>query len=107
MLAAQYCLTLWDAMDCSQPGSSVHGIIQARILELIAISFLQGNFPTQGTWVSCIAGRFFTIWATGEAQIFKKFGQQTGTVTELWDWPAFSSQGEKKIRKVVLSFCLS
>ena len=35
----QSCLTLWDSMDCSLPGSSVHGILQARILEWVAVSF--------------------------------------------------------------------
>ena len=39
VLAAQWCLTLWDPMDCSPPGSSVHGILQARILEWVAIPF--------------------------------------------------------------------
>ena len=39
MLVAQSCLTLCDPMDCSSPGSSVHGILQARILEWVAISF--------------------------------------------------------------------
>ena len=42
MLAAQYCLTLCDLMDCSPPGSSVHGILQARILEWVAIPFSRG-----------------------------------------------------------------
>ena len=42
-------LTLWDPMDCSPPGSSVHGILQARILEWAAISLLQGTFLTQGS----------------------------------------------------------
>ena len=55
-------------MDCSPPGSSVHGIIQARILEWVAIPFSRGSsWPRDQTWVSCIAGRFFTIWATREA----------------------------------------
>ena len=48
-MCAQSCLTLCDPMDCSPPGSSVHGILQARILEWVAISFLQGSFPTQGS----------------------------------------------------------
>ena len=43
------CLTLCDPMDCSPPGSSVHGISQARILEWVAIFFFQGIFPTQGS----------------------------------------------------------
>ena len=45
---AQSCPTLLDPMDCSLPGSSVHGILQARILEWVAISFSRGIFPTQG-----------------------------------------------------------
>ena len=56
------CLTFCDPMDCSQPGSSVHGILQARILERVAIPFSRGSFqPRDQTQVSCIAGRFFTI----------------------------------------------
>ena len=49
MLVSQSCLTLCDAMDCSLPGSSVHGILQARIMEWVATgSLIQGIFPTQG-----------------------------------------------------------
>ena len=52
-------------MDYSPPGSSVHGILQARILEWTAISFSRGSSqPSDWTRVSCIAGRFFTIWVT-------------------------------------------
>ena len=52
----------------SPPGSSVHGILQARILEWVAISFSKGSsWPRDWTQVSCIAGRFFTLWATREA----------------------------------------
>ena len=47
-LVAQLCLTLFDPVDCSPPGSSVHGIVQARILEWVAIPFLRGIFLTQG-----------------------------------------------------------
>ena len=51
------------------PGSSVHGIFQARILEWIAVSFSRGSSqPRDWTWVSCIVSRQFTIWAIGEAQ---------------------------------------
>ena len=54
-------------MDCSLPGSSVHGILQARILECVAISFSRGSScPRNQTWVSCLAGRFFTDWARGK-----------------------------------------
>ena len=67
MSVAQLCPTLCHPMDCSPPGSSVHEIFQARILEWVAISFSRGSSqPRDQTWVSCIAGRFFTIRTTGE-----------------------------------------
>ena len=54
-------------MDCNPPGSSAHGISQARILECVSISFSRGSFPPRDrTQVSCIAGRFFNNWATRE-----------------------------------------
>ena len=53
-----------DPMDCSLPGSSVHGILQARIPEWLVIPFSRGSsWPRSGIQVSYIAGRFFTIWA--------------------------------------------
>ena len=59
----QLCLTLCEPMDCSLPGSSVRGILQARILEWIAISFSRGSsWPRDWTQVSRIAGRHFTDW---------------------------------------------
>ena len=62
MLVTQLCTTLCDPMDCGSPGSSVHGILQARILESIAIPFSRGSsLPRDRTWVSHISGRFFTI----------------------------------------------
>ena len=55
-------------MDCSPPGSSVHGLLQARTLEWFAMPSSRGSSrPRDGTLVSCIAGRFFTVWATREA----------------------------------------
>ena len=51
----------FNLMDCSLPGSSVHGILQARILEWVAISFSRrSSRPMNGTEVSYIAGRFST-----------------------------------------------
>ena len=68
VLVTQLCPILWDPMDWSPPGSSVHGILQAIILESVAISLSRAfSRPRDRTWVSCIAGRFFTIWATREA----------------------------------------
>ena len=65
----QSCPTLCDPMDCSLPGSSVHGIFQARIVEWVAISFSRrSSQPRDGTWVSRIVGRRFTVWATREVQ---------------------------------------
>ena len=62
VLVAQSCLTLCDPIDYSLPGSSVHEILQARILEWIAIPFSRGSpRPRDQTWVSGIAGRLFTI----------------------------------------------
>ena len=58
---------LWP-MDCSPPGSSIHGIFQARILEWVAIYFSRGSSrPRDETRVSHIAGRHFNVWATREA----------------------------------------
>ena len=64
---AQLCLILCDPMDCSSPGSSVHGVSQARMLEWVAISSSRGSSQPRNwtpiSWVSWIAGRFFTCWA--------------------------------------------
>ena len=58
----QLCPILCYPMVCSPPDSSVHGILQARILEWVAISFPRGIFSTQGSnHVSCIAGRRFNL----------------------------------------------
>ena len=66
---SQSCPTLCNPMDCSPPGSSVHGIFQARMLEWVAISFSRGSFPPRDrTWVSHIPGRCFNLWATREAR---------------------------------------
>ena len=57
---------------CNSLGSSVHGILQARILEWVAFPFFRGSFRLRDrTQVSRIAGRFFTIWATREAQGYR------------------------------------
>ena len=65
---SQSCLTLCDLMDCSPPGSSVHGILEAEILEWVAMPFSRGSSqPRNRTQVSQITGRFFTVWATREA----------------------------------------
>ena len=73
-LVTQSCLTLYDPMDCSPPGSPVHGILQARILEEIAIPFSRrSSQPRDQIWISCVAGRFFTVWNTGEVRMVYLF----------------------------------
>ena len=65
---AQSCPTLCNPVDCSPPGSSVHGILQARILEWVAISFSRGSSQLRDrTQVSHITGRHFNLWAAREA----------------------------------------
>ena len=64
---AQSCPTLCKPMDCSLPGSSIHGIFQAIVLEWVAIPFSRGSsWPRDWTLVSCIIDRRFNIWATRE-----------------------------------------
>ena len=69
-VSLQLCLTLCDTMDCSLPGSSVHGVLQARILEWAAISSSRGSSqPRDRTHVSCgscTTGRFFTTEPPGK-----------------------------------------
>ena len=76
-------------MDCSPPGSSVHGILQVGILDWVAMALLQGNFLTQGLTLglmsSALAGVFFTTSATWE----------------LWYWP------KKKKILIFLTFYFS
>ena len=74
-------------MDCSLPGSSGHGILQTRILEWVVIPFSRGSsWPRDGTQVSCIAGRFFIVWATREAQI-------------IWADPKSNDKWQEKIQR--------
>ena len=64
---AQSCPTLCEPMDCSLPGFSIHGILQAGILEWVTISFSRGSSqPRDRTRVSRIGGRHFNLWATRE-----------------------------------------
>ena len=63
----QSCLTLCDLLDSSPPGSSVHGILQAKILEWVTMpSFRGSSWSRDWAQVSCIADGFLTVWATGK-----------------------------------------
>ena len=93
----QSCPTLCDPIDGSPPGSSVPGILQARILEWVAISFSRGSsWSSDRTQVSHITGRFFTTWVTREVkadprssvkrQVFHQWYTQGGWVSETLYW---------------------
>ena len=90
VLVTQLCPTICDPMDCSSPGSSVHGILQEKMLEWVTIAFSKGfSQHRDKTQVSCIADRFFTIWATREAHkmgkdIINPCSGPTGGPIMLW-----------------------
>ena len=82
--ASQSCLTLCNRMDCSPPGSSVHGIFQARILEQVAISYCRGS-SQPGNKPSSLAslaveGRFFTTAPSGKPSKYLSTGHMQGVV---------------------------
>ena len=84
-----------DPMDYSLPGSSVHGILQARILEWVAISFSRGSYlPRNRTQVSCIAGRFFTDWAMREAPSIMVFSNESVLCIR---WPKYWSSASASV----------
>ena len=94
-LCAQLYLTVYSPVDCSLPGLSVHGILQARILVWIAVPCSRGSSqPRNQTQVSCVAGGFFTTRATRQAQ-------------EYWSgWPVPSTEDpptQESNCKVVIS----
>ena len=84
---SQSCLTLCDPMDCSLPGSSVHGIFQARILEWVAISHSRGSSPTRDqtciSCVSCIGKQILYHCATWEAPFHPLSSVQFSSVQSL------------------------
>ena len=81
-LVAQFCLTLGNPLDCCPSGSSVHGILQTRILEWVAMpSSRASSLPRDRTRVSCTADGFFTIWVTREAQLY--FDKNCRNITEV------------------------
>ena len=82
---AQSCPTLRDPMDCSLPGSSVHGIFQARVLEWIAISISKGSSqPRDRTWVSHIVDRRFTV--SGQCLRWQSLPGTNTALVQPWEW---------------------
>ena len=90
----QSCSTLWDSMDYT-----VHGILQARILEWAALPFSRGSsWPRNWTQVSCIADGFFTNWAIREAHVSRRWLQKKVWGTELH----FKGKGNKSDLQVAV-----
>ena len=87
---AQSCPTVCDSMDCSQLGSSVHGIFQARILEWVTISFPKGSFrPRYETCPSMspeLAGGYLTTELPGKPQMLLCYYD---TFIQSWNFPSF------------------
>ena len=95
VLVIQCCPTLCDPMDWNPLSSSVHGILQAWILEWVASLFSGGSFrPRSQTWVSSTTGRFFTVWAR-QARFFLKWHANSGQELKHW---GHCEQGKNHIR---------
>ena len=83
MLVTQACSSFCNAMEYSLPGSSVHGILQARILDWVHTPFSKGCLGSRDqTWVSCIAGRFFTVSAMVTCIYQDKLGYSVAITTK-------------------------
>ena len=83
VLVAQSCLTLCDPMDWSPPGSSVQGILQAKILEWVVIPFSRrSSLPRDRTLAFYIAGGFFTVWATREVPSIFRYYKNSAVLGE-------------------------
>ena len=105
-LLAQSCLTLLIPMDCSPPGSSVHRILQAGKLEWVAIPFYRGSFwPRNRTRVSCIAGEFFTVWATRKPIVSERVALLWGSPINSQDGPWKATRVKYRDIRVQLGFC--
>ena len=93
-------LTLCDSMDWSPQVSSAHGILQARILEWVVITFSKGSsWPRDQTQISCIASSFITIWDTREAQCILGHSQSPN--------PLYFSPSPIGVHTFVLYVCVS
>ena len=105
---------LCDPLDCSLPGSSVHGIFQARILEWVAIYFSRGSSrPMDRNQISHIVGRRFTIWATKIAWMYEPGGLQSiesQTIRHNWAtehcWEKCRGWTKSEIKSIMLSLFL-
>ena len=88
---AQSCPSPSDPMDCSPPGSSVHGIFQASVLEWVVMPSSSGSSqPRDRTHVSCMAGRFFTAEPPGEAHFIYNSVYFSIPISQFIPFPLFS-----------------
>ena len=106
---AQSCLTLCNPVDGSPPGSSVHGVFQARILEGVTICFSRASSqPGDRTWVSHTAGRRFTAWATREApnpSVRFSFHSLAGSLENITCWKLWAAKTQLEKVKFSGSGC--
>ena len=95
---------LCDPVDCSLPGSSVHGVFQARVLEWVAISFSKGSsHPRDRTQVSRIVGRCYTVWASCVHVTKTRVGHGSDNATRAW--PLKSGSWAAQSMKVKQPWC--
>ena len=106
MLVAQLCLTLCDLRDCSPPGSSVHGILQARTLQWLAISFSRGSSQLRDrTQVFHIAGRHFNLRAIREALLIGDWNAKLGSQETPRVTGKFGLGVQNEARQRLIEFC--
>ena len=91
-MCAQLCATLRDPMHCIPPGSSVHRIFEARILEWVAISSSRGSSPprswTHVSWVSCTGRQMPYYWVTWEVSVKARYDlNKCSLITDCLPWP--------------------
>ena len=104
-LVAQSCLTLCSPLDCRLPGSSVHGIVLARILEWVPISFSKGSSrPRDQTWVSCTAGRYFTTKPPRKPESESEVAQSSPTLCNPMDCNLSGSSVHGIFQAIVLEW---
>ena len=103
--------TLWGPRDCNTPGSSVHGISQARILEWIAIAFSRRySWSSAQTHISCLAGRSFTTEPPGKSELLLRWEQSQGVEvgsTVIGANSALPPSSEKPPQVHLLQVCLT
>ena len=103
---AQSCPTLCDPVDCSLPGSSPHGILQARILEWLAISFSRGSSQLRDrTQVFHIAGRHFNLRAIREALLIGDWNAELGSQETPRVTGKFGLGVQNEARQRLIEFC--